>query len=159
MAIQVSKQKQVITKTYKGRQAQATAAFQADSVKMAAHGYYPTSQSWAPGEYGRGAFLLALLLCFVIIGFFVFIYMVIVKPEGTLSVIYELQSSSVNSADTKVTAEKKCPQCAEQVKAAAFVCRFCGYKFAETKPCPKCAKLSKSSVLFCRYCGHNFAET
>jgi hypothetical protein len=25
--------------------------------------------------------------------------------------------------------EKTCPQCAEQVKRAARVCRFCGYKF------------------------------
>jgi hypothetical protein len=27
------------------------------------------------------------------------------------------------------TKKKACPQCAEKIKAAAFVCRFCGYEF------------------------------
>jgi Short C-terminal domain len=47
-----------------------------------------TGQSWAPGSYGCGAFLLALLLAFVLIGVFIFLYMLFVKPDGTLSVIY-----------------------------------------------------------------------
>jgi hypothetical protein len=124
----VSNQQQVIIKTYRGNQAQATAAFQTDSVKMAAQGYYPTSQTWAPGSYGCGAFLLALLLCFVLIGIVVFIYMLIVKPDGTLTVTYELRS--VSSARATSVEEKTCPKCAEQVKAAALVCRFCGHNFA-----------------------------
>jgi hypothetical protein len=123
----LSSQQQVIIKTYKGTQAQATAAFQADSAKMAAQGYYPTSQTWAPGSYGCGAFLLALLLCFVLIGIVVFIYMLIVKPDGTLTVTYELRS--VISARATSVEEKTCPKCAEQVKAAALVCRFCGHNF------------------------------
>jgi len=56
---------------------------------MAAAGYFPTSQVWAPGTYGCGAFLIALLLCVVLIGIIVFVYMLIVKPDGTLSVTYE----------------------------------------------------------------------
>jgi Uncharacterised protein family UPF0547 len=87
---------------------------------MAAHGYFPTSQSWAPGQWGAGAFFVALLLCFLLIGFLALIYMLIVRPEGTLTVTYERRT---------VIEGKTCPKCAERIKAAALVCHFCGYKF------------------------------
>lgn len=90
----MGKQNQIIVKTYKGiqgSQEQATAAFQADSALMAAQDYYPTSQTWVPGSYSGGLFMLALLLCIVVIGVFVFIYMLTVKPAGTLLVTYELR--------------------------------------------------------------------
>jgi hypothetical protein len=78
---------------------------------MAAHGYFPKSETWAPGEWGCGAFIVALLLCFILIGILVFIYMMIVKPAGTLTVVYELQAE-----------EKTCPNCAEQVKSNNPAC-------------------------------------
>ncbi|CAJ0878907.1 hypothetical protein AMST5_03011 [freshwater sediment metagenome] len=56
---------------------------------MAAVGYFPVSQSWAPGHWGCGSFIVALLLCFLLIGFLIFIYMIIVPPSGTLTVTYE----------------------------------------------------------------------
>ena len=83
---------QIVVKTYKGRHAQATAAFQADAAIMAAQGYVPLSQSWAEGAYGCGSFLVALILCVVLIGIVIFIYMLIVKPPGVLTVVYELRS-------------------------------------------------------------------
>jgi len=95
--------------------------FQADSIQMAADGYFPTSQSWAPGQWGFGAFIGALLLCVLLIGFIALIYMLIVKPDGTLTVTYELRTASFE--------EKTCPICAERIKAAALVCHFCGHKF------------------------------
>ena len=121
--------KKVIVKTYKGSQARATELFQADAAKMSAQGYVPTSQSWAAGTYGCGSFLIALLLCFLIIGFLVFIYMLLVKPEGTLSVTYELRVDTVAQKVLTVSEEKTCPKCAEQVKVAAQICRFCGHNF------------------------------
>ena len=125
-----SKKKQVIVKTYKGKtKEQAIAAYQTDSTLMSEQGYSPTAQSWAPGQYGCGAFLLSLLLCFLIVGIIVFIYMLIVKPEGTLSVTYELRLPSVDPQKAIPVEEKTCPQCAEQVKAAALVCRFCSHNF------------------------------
>ena len=128
-------QQQVIIKNYKGNQERVTAWFQDDAKAMAARGYYPTSQIWAPGTYGCGAFLVALLLCFILIGFIVFVYMLVVKPDGTLTVTYEWRGSSIAQAQVTVGADKICPRCAEQVKSAALVCRFCGHQFdPETKP-------------------------
>lgn len=114
----------VIIRTYTGSQDSATAQFQSDSAKMAAQGYFPTSQSWAPGSYGCGSFILALLLCVIVIGVLVFIYMLLVKPAGTLTVTYERREQEIQKTD-----EKTCPKCAEQVKYAAKICRFCGHDF------------------------------
>src|ERR1700686_1342705 len=114
----------VVVRTYVGRtQADASNQFRRDAATLANQGYYPTSQSWAPGAYGCGSFLVALLLCVVLIGILVFVYMLIVKPEGTLSVTYERRAISTSSTNAVSGAEKACPKCAEQVKAAALVCR------------------------------------
>ena len=79
-----------IVRVYRGmQQADAITAFQADATELAKHGYTPSTQSWAQGQWGCGAFLVALLLCILLIGFLIFIYMLAVKPEGTLTVTYE----------------------------------------------------------------------
>ena len=114
----------ITTRVYKGSQAQATRAFERDAADLATLGYFPTNQSWAPGQWGVGQFILALILCFVLIGIIVFIFMLVVKPAGTLRVTYERRNVPVQEA------EMTCPQCAERVKAAALICRFCGHKFA-----------------------------
>jgi uncharacterized membrane protein YeaQ/YmgE (transglycosylase-associated protein family) len=112
----------IVIVTYRGSQEEATALFQRDAVQLAAKGYYPTSQSWAPGQWGALAFVVALLLCLILIGLIVFIYMLVVRPEGTLTVTYELRAAPAE--------EKTCPKCAERIKAAALVCHFCGNEFA-----------------------------
>jgi hypothetical protein len=121
----------VLVRVYRGSQAGATRTFQADATILGTQGYIPTSQTWAPGSYGCGSFLFALLLCLVIIGVIIFVYMLLVKPPGTLTVTYELRESSpvANAGSGPNAGEKTCPRCAEHVKAAAKVCRFCSYSF------------------------------
>lgn len=84
----------IIVRTYQGKQqTDAVVLFQADAANLAVDGYSPTTQSWAQGQWGCGAFLVALLLCFVLVGILVFIYMLLVKPVGTLTVTYERTAS------------------------------------------------------------------
>lgn len=122
----------VVIKTYSGNQNAAIAKFEADAADLAKLGYAPTSQTWTPGSYGCGAFLLALLLCIVFIGVLVFIYMLIVKPDGALTVTYKLHQVETDEKTANLQ-EKVCPRCAETVKAAAQICRFCGHEFFEAQ--------------------------
>jgi hypothetical protein len=59
---------------------------------------------------------------------------------------------------------KTCPECAEDVREAALVCRFCGHRFAPPGPppvdpavflCPQCSQQSWSYVQ-CDKCGYRY---
>ena len=83
----------ILVEAYKGKQREATACFQAHSIVMAAEGYLPTWQSWAPGEWAREAYIVAVLLIFLFgIGILILGYLLIVEPDGTLTVAYERRS-------------------------------------------------------------------
>jgi len=67
-----------------------------------------------------------------------------------------------------LTFEKTCPRCAEIVKQAAKVCRYCGHDFEaqgtqpEREPgdgfvvCPNCMQVAGADAAECRRCGHRF---
>lgn len=87
---------------------------------------------------------MALLLCVIVIGILVFIYMLIVKPAGTLTVTYELRLTSERTEKQITDAEKTCPSCAEKIKLKAIKCRFCGQEFDPTEVEKEDAKLSNN---------------
>lgn len=81
----------IVVRSYKGKLEQATRHFQADAASMAAEGWFPMSQQYQPGSWGCGAFLVAVLLMLLLVGFLIFVYMIVVKPAGVLVVTYEFR--------------------------------------------------------------------
>jgi hypothetical protein len=51
------------------------------------------------------------------------------KMEKTLERIDDFEAKKVTNHGSR--AAKTCPQCAEEVKAEAKICRFCGYEFPQ----------------------------
>lgn len=95
---------ETLVRTYRGKQqADTNAAFQEEAKYLAWAGFRPTTQSWAAGQWGCGAFLVALLLAVVLIGILVFIYMLVVKPEGTLTVTYSRAGTTATREPSTVT--------------------------------------------------------
>lgn len=85
-----------VVRTYRAKnQSIAALVFQRDANMMAEHGYFPVAQSWAPGQRGAGAYLLGILLIFLFgLGLLILGYLLIVKPEGTLTVTYNLRTAT-----------------------------------------------------------------
>jgi hypothetical protein len=89
----------VTTRSYRGSLAKATAAYQHDADAMARDGWFPTGQTYQPGSWSGGQFLLALLLCLLLVGILIFVYMLIVKPAGVLVVTYAYRGGEAAVAD------------------------------------------------------------
>jgi hypothetical protein len=85
----------ILIKAYKGKQSEAASQFRADSIEMAAQGYFPKWQSWAPGEWPKEAYVVAVLLILLFgVGILALAYLHIAEPDGTFTVTYETGGSS-----------------------------------------------------------------
>lgn len=85
----LANQPPTIVRTYRGRQqSDAIATFQNEASILASQGYMPTSQSWGAGQWRPSDFLAALFLAIFLVGIVLFIYLLVIKPEGTLTVTY-----------------------------------------------------------------------
>jgi hypothetical protein len=109
----------VVVREYPCRtQADAARWFQREAEHAARYGYSPTSQSWSEGRPGFGRV--------VLLGF----YSLMFKPDGYLTVTYtNAVSAAAVATESAAGSTKTCPMCAEQVKAAAKICRFCRHQF------------------------------
>lgn len=113
-----------LVRTYRGRTPeQAVLAMQSEVGHLRSAGFEPKEQIWAQGQWGAGMFVLAVVLAVVLIGLVVLLFLIVVKPEGSLTVTYR----RVADDDTR-----PCPRCAEKIKDAAKICRYCNLELAPT---------------------------
>jgi hypothetical protein len=109
----------IVVRAYPGRtQADAAKLFELEARWASPRGYAPTAQSWGDGRPGIGRVLLIGSMASLAL-----------RPKGFLSVTYARGQPS--AAPIEHVEAKVCPQCAEEVKAAARICRYCGYAFEE----------------------------
>jgi ribosomal protein L40E len=99
---------------------------------MAAYYWYPVSQTYVPGNWRGVDWLVAFVALIFLVGILILAYMIAARPAGELVVIYEYRppAPAPAASPTLVEADGKiCPRCAETVKSAAVVCRYCGHEF------------------------------
>jgi len=92
---------EVILRTYwASKPIDAITWFQRDLDNLVEHGYVPATQSWAQGEWGVGSFLIALVLTPFGIGVVIFLFLVVVRPVGTLTATFVLRGSGIPAGST-----------------------------------------------------------
>lgn len=77
------------TVRYPGKYEDAFAAFQYDATRWAKGYWYPTAQTYVPGSWGCGAWVVAFLAMVILVGLIALAYMIAVRPAGELVVTYE----------------------------------------------------------------------
>lgn len=117
---------------YPGRtQADAAVLYARHAGLLAGNGYVPVSQSWAEGRPGIGRYLL------------MGIDATVIRPKGYLTVTYRRAAkettvprpvavrtpAAIAPLPGSEPGMKVCPDCAEDVRAAARICRYCRYEF------------------------------
>ena len=82
----------IITRVYFGNPSSVATQMQAEALRFQQQGYAITNQNHVPGSWGCGAFAIAIALILVVgLGLLILAYLLIVKPAGTLTVVYQRQ--------------------------------------------------------------------
>lgn len=85
-----------LVRTWHGRnQADAVRAYARAAEKLGAQGWEPVSQSWAAGQRGLFAFLVAFALLFTGVGAILLLYYFLVPPSGSLVVTFHRRTLRV----------------------------------------------------------------
>jgi hypothetical protein len=119
-----------VTVRYQGKYDAAMAWFQDDAQIRAGEYWYPVNQQYVPGSWGCGAWILAFLALVVLVGIIILAYMIVARPAGELIVTYEyrppaVEAPQIPAGPAPADDTMACPRCAETIKKAAKVCRFC----------------------------------
>jgi hypothetical protein len=133
-----SKPTKIVSKAYYGCHEESSIRFMNHSVVMDEKGYSPTSQHYSLGAYTTVDFFMFLILMLVsafvlfIIGAkgwmitavesLFFLYMIVVKPKGSLVVTYTYKLK------TKVKG-KLCQNCTKIIKATDKICKHCNHEY------------------------------
>lgn len=121
-----------IIKQWEGDQMAALALYQADANLMAEQGYFPVSQEWRPSPRVFRC-VIGIILIPVGIGIVMLLTLLFTKnPRGSWIVKYAYREKT-QPVEVATAGRKTCPRCAEEVKDAASICRFCKYEFGANR--------------------------
>jgi hypothetical protein len=122
-----------IIKEWKGDQMAALSLYQADANLMAEQGYFPVSQEWKPSPR---VFLCVIGIMLIPVGIGIVILLSLLftqNSKGCWTVKYAYREKTQSPFGLSTAPHKTCPKCAEEVKDAAAICRFCNYEFAANR--------------------------
>jgi hypothetical protein len=74
---------------YQGEHDWAAAQAEGEAQELALHHWFPISESYVPGSWGVGAWVLGVLTVVFLVGIIVLVYLLTRKPAGVLVVVYE----------------------------------------------------------------------
>ncbi|MES2210159.1 MAG: hypothetical protein V4515_08240 [Chloroflexota bacterium] len=120
----------VVRRYSAGTEVAALAAFRRDAADVIDRGYSLAGQTWEQRGFSGAAYLIALILCPVLIGVPVLLFMLSKGRGRVLTATFERKGPPASSPVEDPT--RICPRCAETIKAAALACRYCGQTLGQS---------------------------